>query len=172
MILRAGLRLPGHRDRPDGRRHRPARTARLLLGRHRLPARRHPPGRPAALGPAIATAAAVPLAPGPHPGPGAWETADDTASVTWADFLAAEHQLTATGGCQHPVRLRGRIDAIDLATGELAPVYDSGTVPGGVLLTACGNRRETVCPSCSAIYKRDARQLVRAGLVWCLVISR
>ena len=26
------------------------------------------------------------------------------------------------------------------------------------------NRREAVCPSCSAVYKRDARQLVRAGL--------
>jgi hypothetical protein len=33
-----------------------------------------------------------------------------------------------------------------------------------VLLTACGNRREAVCPPCSDTYKRDARQLVRAGL--------
>ena len=33
-----------------------------------------------------------------------------------------------------------------------------------MLLTSCGNRRETVCPSCSQVYKRDARQLVRAGL--------
>ncbi len=33
-----------------------------------------------------------------------------------------------------------------------------------MLHVACGNRRETVCPACSAIYKRDARQLVRAGL--------
>ena len=33
-----------------------------------------------------------------------------------------------------------------------------------MLLTACGNRRDTVCPACSAVYKRDARQLVRAGL--------
>ena len=46
---------------------------------------------------------------------------------------------------------------IDTATGELAPLYGQASV-------ACGNRRETVCPSCSAIYKRDARQLVRAGL--------
>ena len=36
-----------HRYQPG--RHRPARL-RLLLGRDRLPARRHPPGRPAALG--------------------------------------------------------------------------------------------------------------------------
>ena len=46
---------------------------------------------------------------------------------------------------------------IDLTTGELAPRYGTAT-------TACGNRREAVCPACSAVYKRDARQLVRAGL--------
>ena len=33
-----------------------------------------------------------------------------------------------------------------------------------MLHVACGNRRETVCPACSQVYKRDARQLVRAGL--------
>ena len=33
-----------------------------------------------------------------------------------------------------------------------------------MLHVACGNRREAVCPACSAVYKRDARQLVRAGL--------
>jgi hypothetical protein len=31
---------------------------------------------------------------------------------------------------------------------------------GGVLHVACGNRREAVCPGCSQVYKRDARQLV------------
>jgi hypothetical protein len=46
---------------------------------------------------------------------------------------------------------------IDLATGELAPLYGQASV-------SCGNRREAVCPACSATYKRDARQLVRAGL--------
>jgi len=93
------------------------------------------------------------------------EAADDsTGHITWADFLATERQFAATGLCTHPIRLTGRIDAVDLATGELAPVYDTGTEPGGVLLTACGNRRATVCPACSAVYKRDARQLVRAGL--------
>jgi hypothetical protein len=67
--------------------------------------------------------------------------------------------------CSHPVRLKGRIGAIDLATGELCSIYDTADEPGGVLLTACGNRRESVCPACSAVYKRDARQLVRAGLI-------
>ena len=32
------------------------------------------------------------------------------------------------------------------------------------LHVACGNRREALCPACSVVYKRDARQLVRAGL--------
>ena len=60
--------------------------------------------------------------------------------------------------------LTGRIDAIGRATGETVPVYDTATEPGGVLHVAGGNLRETVCPACSAVYKRDARQLVRAGL--------
>src|ERR1019366_7004941 len=68
------------------------------------------------------------------------------------------------GECSHPILLRGRIDAVDLATGEVARVYDTASEFGGVLHVACGNRREAVCPACSAVYKRDARQLVRAGL--------
>jgi hypothetical protein len=82
-------------------------------------------------------------------------------TISWADFRTWEDQLTT---CSHPIQLRGRIDAIDLATGELVPVYDSTAEPSGVLHVACGNRRETVCPACSQVYKRDARQLVRAGL--------
>jgi hypothetical protein len=66
--------------------------------------------------------------------------------------------------CAHPVRLQGRVTAIDLPSGEARPVYDTASEPGGVLHVPCGNRRESVCPACSAIYKRDARQLVRAGL--------
>ena len=110
------------------------------------------------------TAATVALSPEPLTGPGPGATADDTDAITWADFRAWERQLATTGHCSHPIRLRGRIDAIDLATGETAPVYDTATEPGGVLHVACGNRREAVCPACSAVYKRDARQLVRAGL--------
>ena len=99
--------------------------------------------------------------PGPDSGAGA-SACDDT--VTWADFRAWERQLATTGTCSHPIRLTGRIDAIDRTTGEIAPVYDTTAEPGGVLHVACGNRRENVCPACSQVYKRDARQLVRAGL--------
>ncbi len=111
------------------------------------------------------TAATAALSPEPStPGPGLGATADDTETISWADFRAWEHQLATTGTCSHPIRLHGRIDAIDKATGEVASVYDTIAEPGGVLHIACGNRRETVCPACSAVYKRDARQLVRAGM--------
>ena len=81
-------------------------------------------------------------------------TADDTPR---ADFGRWEREFTADHGCSHPIQLRNRTDMIDMTTGELAPLYGQATV-------ACGNRREAVCPACSAVYKRDARQLVRAGL--------
>jgi hypothetical protein len=108
------------------------------------------------------TAATVTLTPGPDR-PGAGASADDTASSR-ADFAAWQQELTQSGRCHHPIQVKGSIRAIDLATGEVRPVYTSASQPGGVLLLPCGNRRETVCPACSQVYKRDARQLVRAGL--------
>jgi hypothetical protein len=104
--------------------------------------------------------AAVPSAPGPaSPGTGG------TPTVTWAEFTQSIGQAQRTGLCVRPIRLRGRIAAIDLATGELRAVYDTATEePGGVLHVPCGNRRATACLPCSTVYKRDARQLVRAGL--------
>src|SRR5215813_6515497 len=103
------------------------------------------------------TAATAALDPGSLiKGPGSGVTADDTPAVH-PDFRRWERELAADSGCSHPIQLRSRTDMIDLATGELAPLY-------GQVSAACGNRRETVCPACSATYKRDARQLVRAGL--------
>jgi hypothetical protein len=111
------------------------------------------------------TLATVPLIPGP-PGPGMGESADDGPAITlsWGELTGEIRQAERTGLCTRPVRLKGRIDAIDLATGELRNIYDTASEPDGALLTACGNRRESVCPPCSAVYKRDARQLVRTGL--------
>ena len=101
-----------------------------------------------------------------------------TETLAAEDFPAWESQVSAAGACSHPIRLTGKVQAVNLATGETAEVFKTWTdVPyidgKGELDTwrddhplhvACGNRREAVCPSCSAIYKRDARQLVRAGL--------
>jgi hypothetical protein len=88
-----------------------------------------------------------------------------TDALVVEDFTAWERQISTAGACSRPVRLRGKVTAVDLATGETAPVYDTAAESGGVLHVACGNRREKACPACSAVYKRDTRQLVRAGLI-------
>jgi hypothetical protein len=67
------------------------------------------------------------------------------------------------GWCRHPVRLRGRQEAVD-TTGARSVVFSSSTAPDGVVLKGCGNRRQSRCPTCAAIYRADARHLVRAGL--------
>jgi hypothetical protein len=76
----------------------------------------------------------------------------------WAELVAQ------AGYCHHPIRLAGRVEQADRATGEVRQVYDSDREPDGVLLKACGTRRESRCPSCAAVYRADAYQLLAAGL--------
>jgi hypothetical protein len=76
----------------------------------------------------------------------------------WAELVAQ------AGYCHHPIRLAGRVDQADRQTGEIRQVYDSEREPDGVLLKACGTRRESRCPSCAATYRADAYQLLAAGL--------
>jgi hypothetical protein len=59
-----------------------------------------------------------------------------------------EHQTTARrlGRCAHPLRR--------------APADPDGAV----VVMRCRNRRAAVCPSCSALYRLDARHLLSAGL--------
>jgi hypothetical protein len=76
----------------------------------------------------------------------------------WAELVAQ------AGYCHHPIRLAGRIEHADRTTGEVRQVYDSDQEPDGVLLKACGTRRESRCPSCAATYRADAYQLLAAGL--------
>jgi hypothetical protein len=73
-------------------------------------------------------------------------------------------QVRRAGYCAHPVRLAGRVDQGDIATGEVRQVFATDAEPGGVLLKACGNRRASVCPACAETYRRDAWQLIAAGL--------
>jgi hypothetical protein len=73
-------------------------------------------------------------------------------------------QVAATGYCTHPVRLRGRVEHADAATGEVRTLYSTDQEPDATLLKACGNRRASVCPSCSATYQADSFQLLAAGL--------
>jgi hypothetical protein len=72
--------------------------------------------------------------------------------------------VAQAGYCHHPIRLAGRVDQADRQTGEIRQVYDSEREPDGVLLKACGTRRESRCPSCAATYRADAYQLLAAGL--------
>src|SRR5262252_1772792 len=98
-------------------------------------------------------------------GPESRASADELLSLAISDdFDRWEQQLAGTGNCANPVRLRGRIDAIDRATGEKATIYDTASEPGGVLRIPCGKRREDICPPCSDVYKGDARQIIRSGL--------
>jgi hypothetical protein len=76
----------------------------------------------------------------------------------WAELVAQ------AGYCHHPIRLAGRVEHADRETGEVRQVYTSDREPDGVLLKACGTRRESRCPSCAATYRADAYQLLAAGL--------
>ena len=68
------------------------------------------------------------------------------------------------GGCLQPVLLRGRVDHIDGATGELLHRYTTVHEPGGALPIACKTRRASQCPPCAEVYRADTYQLIRAGL--------
>ncbi|MFF3468438.1 replication initiator [Streptomyces sp. NPDC002619] len=74
-------------------------------------------------------------------------------------------QITATGGCSHPVHLSGSTTTLDGTTGEILSHYDTGHEPGERLLVRCRNRRATVCPGCSRLHAGDTFHLVRAGLL-------
>ncbi|WP_442905342.1 replication initiator, partial [Janibacter sp. Soil728] len=65
------------------------------------------------------------------------------------------------GFCQRPIRLAGRAMTVDTRTGEATSHYSSADAPLGVLLTRCGNRRESVCTSCSRVYARDTFEMIR-----------
>jgi len=58
----------------------------------------------------------------------------------WAELVAQ------VGYCHHPIRLAGRVEQADRQTGEVRTTYDSEAEPDGVLLKACGTRRESRCP--------------------------
>ncbi|MCG5215452.1 replication initiator [Streptosporangium soli] len=74
-------------------------------------------------------------------------------------------QLRATGGCRQPIHLRGRVQHIDPATGQLLHSYSTATEPDGVLRLPCKTRRATRCPACAEVYRADTYQLIRAGLI-------
>ena len=73
-------------------------------------------------------------------------------------------QVEHTGYCTKPIRLVGRSEEVDIATGEVRIAYDTRSEPDNSLLIACGDRRGSRCPSCAARYRGDAYQIVASGL--------
>ena len=73
--------------------------------------------------------------------------------------------VSHVGACTRPIRLSGRLDHVDTTSGEVTGSTPTAGMPDGVVYTACGNRRATVCPACAETYRADTYQLVRAGLV-------
>jgi hypothetical protein len=78
-------------------------------------------------------------------------------------YAAFESQIRAVRGCRRPVRLSGRITASS-GDGHQQVRFNTRSLPDGVLLKACGTRRETLCPPCASLYRGDAFALVAAGL--------
>src|SRR5262245_21151687 len=75
-----------------------------------------------------------------------------------ADYGDWRARVEAIGGCAEPIRLVGGSTLMHAPTGEVIDDY------GGTAWVPCGNRRATVCPTCSDRYAADAFHLIRAGL--------
>lgn len=73
-------------------------------------------------------------------------------------------QITATGGCAHPIHLSGSTTTRNTRTGEVLHHYDTVGEPYERLSVRCRNRRTTVCAPCSRLHAGDTYHLVRAGL--------
>ncbi|MGH9918901.1 MAG: replication initiator [Nitrososphaerales archaeon] len=78
-------------------------------------------------------------------------------------YQAFASQVKATRCCRRPVRLVGHVAQFD-DQGKRTMLLDTEALADGVLLKACGTRRETLCPPCASVYRGDAYQLVAAGL--------
>jgi hypothetical protein len=72
--------------------------------------------------------------------------------------------IRGTGGCTSPIRLEGESVAVSGRSGAVLARRSTRAQAPGFVLVACGNRRESRCPSCSERYRRDAYFLVAAGL--------
>jgi hypothetical protein len=72
--------------------------------------------------------------------------------------------IRRTGGCTSPIRLEGESVAVSARTGAVVARRSTRSQAPGFVLVACRNRRESRCPPCSELYRRDAYFLVAAGL--------
>jgi len=80
-------------------------------------------------------------------------------------FNAWANTAASVGYCARPVRLVGSSVTVDQASGEVVGSFSSADAPLRVLHRPCGNRRASVCPSCSRVYARDTFAMIRSGLM-------
>lgn len=80
------------------------------------------------------------------------------------DFDRVVEQIRNVRGCSRPVNLTGHTATLDAATNTVLRSYSTADEPTGRLLTTCGNRRSSRCPSCSRVYAADTYHLIKAGL--------
>jgi hypothetical protein len=122
---------------------------------------------------ASASGAAPYAGPVPTPAlaaPAWWRRSTDirlqaVARAARPDYPAWLSHVKAAAACTRPVRLAGSMATVEAATGRILSERHTADLPDGVIYKPCGNRRAMVCPACSERYKRDAYQVVRAGLV-------
>ena len=98
--------------------------------------------------------------PPADPGPCGTSSTAPPAATTRVGSTTSGRRLVAPDRSGSPARST----RVDPATGQIIAATDTASMPDGVIYKACGNRRATVCPSCSTVYQYDAYQLLRAGL--------
>jgi len=81
------------------------------------------------------------------------------------DYPDWHRHVQGAAGCTRPVRLAGSVATLEDGTGRILSEAHTADMPDGVIYKPCGNRRASACPTCSERYKRDAYQVVRAGLI-------
>ena len=100
-----------------------------------------------------------------YPGdPGLREVTFPASAVRLDAYDAWLSHVWAASACSRPVQLRGSVGYVDPATGEVTGTIATDDLPDRVIYKPCGNRRATSCPGCAEVYRRDAFQLIRAGL--------
>jgi hypothetical protein len=77
---------------------------------------------------------------------------------------ALDLAVQRAGECERPVRIQGATMVVDSHTGEVAGRYSSADELDGYTYVRCGNRRASVCPSCSREYKGDRWHLLMCGM--------
>lgn len=75
-----------------------------------------------------------------------------------ADYDDWRAKVQSVTGCAQPVHMAGSWQLHHAHTGQVL------ASKSGAIMAPCGNRRESVCPSCSDRYAADAFHLLRAGL--------